>query len=33
MEIYSAQYIEYLKEEANGTDNSAKWFTDRKEYY
>lgn len=33
IEIYSAQYIEYLKEEANGTDNSAKWFTDRKEYY
>lgn len=22
-----------MKEEANGTDNSTNWFTDRKEYY
>ena len=33
VEIYSKEYIEYLKEEANGTDNSAKWFANRKNYY
>ena len=33
LEVYSKEYIEYLKEEANGTDNSAKWFANRKNYY
>ena len=33
LEVYSKEYIEYLKDEANGTDNSAKWFANRKNYY
>mgnify|MGYP004535741961 CR=1 FL=1 len=33
LEVYSKEYIEYLKEEANGIDNSAKWFANRKNNY
>lgn len=33
VEVYSKEYIEYLKEEANGIDNSAKWFANRKNNY
>lgn len=33
IEVYSKEYIEYLKEEANGTDNSAKWFVNRTDHY
>lgn len=33
IEIYSAEYVKYLKEEANGKDNSAEWFTNRKAKY
>lgn len=33
IDIYSADYIKYLKEEANGKDNSAEWFVNRRTYY
>lgn len=33
IEIYSADYIKYLKEEANGKDNSAEWFVNRRTAY
>lgn len=33
IEIYSADYIKYLKEEANGKDNSAEWFANRRNNY
>lgn len=33
IEIYSADYIRYLKEEVNGKDNSAEWFVNRKSRY
>ena len=33
VEVYSKEYIEYLKEESNGIDNSAKWFVNRKNDY
>lgn len=33
IEIYSADYIQYLKEEADGKDNSAEWFVNRRTYY
>lgn len=33
IEIYSADYIKYLKEEANGKDNSAEWFVNRRNNY
>ena len=33
IEIYSADYIKYLKEEANGKDNSAEWFANRRTNY
>lgn len=33
VEVYSKEYIEYLKEEAYDTDNSAKWFANRKNNY
>ena len=33
IEIYSADYIKYLNEEANGKDNSAEWFVNRKTNY
>lgn len=33
LEVYSKEYIEYLKEEACDTDNSAKWFANRKNSY
>lgn len=32
-EIYSADYIRYLKEEAKGKDNSEEWFVNRKSKY
>ncbi len=32
IEMYSAEYIAYLREEANGTDNSEKWYANRKGY-
>lgn len=32
-EMYSADYIKYLKEEANGKDNSAEWFVNRRTTY
>lgn len=33
IDIYSADYIKYLKEEANGKDNSAEWFVNRRTNY
>ena len=33
VEIYSKEYVEYIKEEAKDTDNSTKWFANRKSYY
>ena len=33
IEIYSADYIKYLKEEANGKDNSTEWFVNRRANY
>ena len=33
VEVYSKEYIEYLKEEASGMDNSARWFANRKNHY
>ena len=33
IEIYSADYIKYLKDEANGKDNSAEWYVNRKSTY
>ena len=33
IEIYSADYIKYLKEEADGKDNSAEWFVNRRNTY
>lgn len=33
IEIYSIDYINYLKEEANGKDNSAEWFVNRRNTY
>ena len=33
IEIYSADYIKYLKEEANGKDNSTEWFVNRRTNY
>lgn len=33
IEIYSTDYINYLKKEANGKDNSAEWFVNRRNTY
>lgn len=33
IEIYSADYIKYLKDEADGKDNSGEWFENRKYNY
>lgn len=33
IDIYSADYIKYLKEEANGKNNSAEWFVNRRTNY
>lgn len=33
IEIYSADYIKYLKDEADGKDNSGEWFKNRKTNY
>ncbi len=33
IEIYSTEYIAYLRDEASGVDNSSKWYANRKDYY